>query len=42
VTSGTWSTYLSELRRNGLVEQRGDQIIATDILMHGASAQPWA
>lgn len=38
-TSGTFSTYLGELRRNGLVEQRGAELFASDILMHGASAQ---
>ncbi|WP_454231204.1 helicase HerA domain-containing protein [Mycolicibacterium fortuitum] len=37
-SGGTFSTYLGDLRRNGLVEQRGDQIVATDILMHGANA----
>lgn len=35
---GTFSTYLGELRRNGLVHQEGDMIKATDILMHGAAA----
>ncbi|BBX30537.1 type IV secretory system conjugative DNA transfer family protein [Mycolicibacterium alvei] len=39
-SGGTFSTYLGDLRRNGLVEQRGDQIVATDILMYGASAPP--
>lgn len=38
VTSGTFSTYLGELRRNGLIEQRGAQFVAREILMHGASA----
>lgn len=37
-SGGTFSTYLGDLRRNGLIEQRGDQILATDILMHGANA----
>jgi hypothetical protein len=37
-TSGTFSTYLGELRRNGLIEQRGARFVATAILMHGASA----
>lgn len=37
-TSGTFSTYLGELRRNGLIEQRGAQFVAREILMHGASA----
>jgi hypothetical protein len=36
--SGTFSTYLGELRRNGLIEQRGGEFVATDILMHGAAA----
>lgn len=37
-SGGTFSTYLGELRRNGLVEQRGDLVIATEILIHGAAA----
>ena len=37
-SSGTFSTYLGELRRNGLIEQRGAQFVAREILMHGASA----
>lgn len=37
-SGGTFSTYLGDLRRNGLVEQQGDQIIATDILIFGANA----
>ncbi len=37
-TSGTFSTYLGELRRNGLIEQRGAQFVAREIFMHGASA----
>lgn len=37
-SGGTFSTYLGDLRRNGLVEQRGDQIVDTDILMYGANA----
>lgn len=36
-SGGTFSTYLGQLRRNGLVEQRGDRIVATDVLMHGAA-----
>lgn len=39
-SSGTFSTYLGELRRNGLIEQRGAQFVAREILMHGASAAP--
>ncbi|MFW0154125.1 helicase HerA domain-containing protein [Mycobacterium sp. smrl_JER01] len=38
-SGGTFSTYLGELRRNGLVEQRGNRVIATEILMYGAEAQ---
>jgi hypothetical protein len=38
VTGGTWSTYLSDLTRNGLAEKSGHQIRATDILMNGAAA----
>lgn len=38
-SGGTFSTYLGELRRNGLVEQRDNVVVATDILMHGAQAQ---
>lgn len=38
-SGGTFSTYLSDLRRNGLVEQRGDQIIAADIIMYGAQTR---
>lgn len=37
VTGGTFSTYLGELRRNGLVEPRGDLYLATDVLMRGAA-----
>lgn len=38
VTSGTFSTYLSDLRRNGLVDNATDgRIIATSVLMNGAS-----
>jgi hypothetical protein len=36
VEGGTFSTYLGDLRRNGLVEQRGNRITATSILMRGA------
>lgn len=39
-TGGTFSTYLGELRRNGLVEQRGNNVIATEVLIHGAAARP--
>lgn len=35
-TGGTFSTYLGELRRNGLVDKRGDLFVGTEILMHGA------
>lgn len=37
-SGGTFSTYLGELRRNGLVTQAGDTITATDVLMHGANS----
>jgi hypothetical protein len=38
-TGGTFSTYLSDLVRNGLAERHdGDQILATDVLMFGAGA----
>lgn len=39
-TGGTFSTYLGDLRRNGLVEQRGNNVIATEVLIHGAAARP--
>lgn len=32
-TGGTFSTYLSRLMTNGLVERRGDVIVATDLLL---------
>ena len=32
VSGGTFSTYLSILRRNHLVEVRGDEIVAADVL----------
>lgn len=35
-TSGTFSTYLGELRRNGLIEQINGVVVASDILMQGA------
>jgi len=35
-TGGTFSTYLSKLVRNGLAERRGELIVATDVLVHGA------
>lgn len=37
-TSGTFSTYLGDLTRNGLVQRSGGEIVATEILMHGANA----
>ena len=37
LSGGTFSTYLGELRRNGLVEQIDGAIAATSILMHGAA-----
>lgn len=36
ITGGTFSTYLSDLTRNGLAERRDGEIVATDILMRGA------
>lgn len=36
--SGTFSTYLGELVRNGLAERVDGGLVATDILMHGAAA----
>jgi hypothetical protein len=35
-TGGTFSTYLSDLVRNGLAERQGDHVIATEVLIHGA------
>ena len=35
-TAGTFSTYLGELRRNGLITVENGHIRATDILIHGA------
>jgi hypothetical protein len=37
-TGGTFSTYLGELRRNGLVEEVDGMFVATDVLMYGADA----
>jgi len=37
-TGGTFSTYLGDLKRNGLVEQDGAEYFATDVLMKGAAA----
>lgn len=40
VTSGTFSTYLGDLKRNGLIEQRGKAAFtASAIIMHGADTQ---
>jgi len=36
VTGGTFSTYLSDLVRNGLADRVAGLIVATEILMHGA------
>jgi predicted transcriptional regulator len=36
-SGGTFSTYLGQLRRNGLIEQQGERIVATEVLMHGAA-----
>ena len=38
VTGGTFSTYLSDLTRNGLAERRADLYRATDILIYGSAA----
>jgi hypothetical protein len=35
-TGGTFSTYVSDLVRNGLAERRNGVIVATDVLIHGA------
>jgi hypothetical protein len=37
-TGGTFSTYLGDLTRNGLVDKRDGEYVATEILMHGADA----
>ncbi|MDN5797462.1 MAG: hypothetical protein L0H79_17165, partial [Intrasporangium sp.] len=37
-TGGTFSTYLSDLIRNGLAERQGGALVATPILMHGSQA----
>jgi len=33
MSGGTFGTYLSRLKTNGLAEQRGDRIVATDVLL---------
>lgn len=38
-TSGTFSTYLSELTRNGLAERAGGRYRATNVLVHGANLE---
>jgi hypothetical protein len=38
ITGGTFSTYLSDLVRNGLAERHDGDIVATDVLMFGARA----
>jgi hypothetical protein len=35
-TGGTFSTYLSDLVRNGLAERIDGDLVATDVLMYGA------
>lgn len=35
-TGGAFSTYLSDLTRNGLAHKTGSGLVATDILMNGA------
>lgn len=37
-TGGTFSTYLSDLVRNGLADRDGDRVTATAVLMHGSDA----
>lgn len=37
-TGGTFSTYLSDLVRNGLAERDGDRVTATSVLMRGSAA----
>jgi uncharacterized protein len=37
-SGGTFSTYLSDLIRNGLAEKDGGLIVATRVLMHGSEA----
>ena len=32
LSGGTFGTYLGVLRRNGLIEQQGDVLVATDVL----------
>lgn len=39
-SGGTFSTYLSDLTRNGLCKRNGDVYQATEILIHGADADP--
>lgn len=39
-SGGTFTTYLSRLRTNGLVEARGDRIVASKILMYGSEMAP--
>ena len=38
ITGGTFSTYLSDLVRNGLAEKHTDVIVAADLLVYGADA----
>lgn len=38
LNGGTFTTYLGELRRNGLVQQRGDRVTADHTLMRGAAS----
>jgi hypothetical protein len=37
-TGGTFSTYLSDLTRNGLAERHGERITATSVLIYGSAA----
>lgn len=38
-TGGTFTTYLSDLTRNGLIEKQGNLYVATDVLMKGADME---
>lgn len=39
-TGGTFTTYLSDLTRNGLIEKHGNHYTATSVLMNGANMNP--
>lgn len=40
LAGGTFSTYLSDLTRNGLAEKRAGEYVATDIVVYGAEVTP--